>query len=308
MDTAANEETPTGAEEAAGTEIGLSLFESMRINWVEPEVLARRDGGTWVGEDVVYRFQVQFLDDGEVAVRLNDEVQGYLEVKATGPIEKGKEIFEDDFSEVSGYRLPEGHAHHPHVTGFAFMDRWFLTFQLGHRDPSRFEVLAAGREFLATAHDALAAGRLRVFFDAASSAVELLAKAELLSCGPTIEYALQSASHRYLSNAYNIWTGRLGNSERRFAEALNRLAKLRKQARYLEGELEGDEAEAAGLLATLDDMERHVAHLAEAPMEDLKGEFTVLATRELKAGELLGKDAMTLLPVKEKKKAGSSAD
>jgi hypothetical protein len=293
-------------ESAVGTEVGLSLFESMRINWIEPEVLSRRAGGHWDADDVVYRFQVQFLDHDEVAVRLNEEVKGILEVKAIGPIEKGQEVFEDDFSEVSGYRLPEEYAYHPHVTGFAFKDQWFVSFQLGHRDPSRFEVLAVGREFLATARDALAAGRLRAFFDTASSAAELLAKAELLSCGPTIECALKSNSHRYLSNAYNIWTGRLENSERRFADALNRLAKLRKEARYLENELEGDEAEATELLTTLEDMERHVAHLAEAPMEDLRDEFTVLATRELKAGELLDKDAMTLFPAKEKKKGGDA--
>jgi HEPN domain len=308
MVTAASEETPTSAEDAAGTKVGLSLFESMTVNWVKPEVLARREDGSWTDEDLVYRFQVQFLDNDEVAVRLNGEVQGVLEAKATRAIEKGEEVFEDDFSEISGYRLPEEYAYHPHVTGFCFKGEWFLAFQLGHRDPARFEVLAAGKEFLATAHEALAAGRLRAFFDVANSAVELLAKAELLSCGPTIEYALKSVSHRTLSSAYNIWTGRLGNSERRFADALNRLAKLRRQARYIDNELEGDEAEAAELLATLDEMERHVSHLAEAPMEELKDGFTVLATRELKAGELLGADEMTIFPAKQPKKSKASAD
>jgi len=43
-------------------------------------------------------------------------------------------------------------------------------------------------------------------------------------------------------------------------------------------------------------MERHVAHLAEAPMHELPNQFTVMAARPIKAGELVGMDATTLFP------------
>jgi uncharacterized protein (UPF0332 family) len=295
MSDPAGPDRPEVDENPIEVEVGQTLFEKMTKDWVEPEVIRRRAAGTWSDEDLVYRFQVQFLDD-EVAVRLNDEVKGILEVRAIGPIEKGQEITEEDFSEIAGYRPLDQDAHHPHVTGFAHHDEWFLAFQLGQRDPSRFEVLKVGREFLSAAHDAYQDVRLRVFFDTANSAVELLAKAELLSCGPTIELAQNVNSHRALSVAYNLWTGRLGNSDRRFADALNRLAKLRRQARYLTTELAGDKEEAAELLAVLDDMEQHVTHLAEAPMSELPDGFTVMATRELKAGELVSAEEMTIFP------------
>ncbi len=175
-----------------------------------------------------------------------------------------------------------------------------MGYQLGHRDPSRHEVLAVAREFLAAAKESLEAQRLHPFFDNANSAVELLAKAELLSCAPTIGVARETSSHRTLSQAYNLWVGHLENGDCRFSEALNLLAKLRRQARYLTTQLEGDEVEATRLLKVLEQMERHVSHLVEAPMHELPGGFSVLATRELKAGELLGPDAMTVFPGKGK--------
>jgi hypothetical protein len=273
-----------------------TMFASMTEIWVTPEIERRRQAGTWGEDDVVYRFQVQFLDEDEVVVRVNDEVKGVLTVKANGPVEKDQEVYMEDFSEISSYQLPDEYAHHPHVTAVFHHETWFMGYQLGHRDPSRHEVLAAGREFLAAAADDLQANRLRPFFDNANSAVELLAKAELLSCAPTIEIARESGSHRTLSQAYNVWVGHLENGDRRFSDALNRLAKLRRQGRYLTTELEADEGEANEILGVLQDMERHVSHLAEAPMHELPNGFSVLATRELKAGELLGAEAMTVFP------------
>jgi GMP synthase-like glutamine amidotransferase len=67
---------------------------------------------------------------------------------------------------------------------------------------------------------------------------------------------------------------------------------------YLRGELAGDEAEATELLAVLEDREKHVTHMAEAPIHELPDQFTVLATREIKAGEPVGADAVTVMPPK----------
>lgn len=160
-------------------EAGQTLFDSMVASWVEPELRRRREAGEWSEKNALYRFQVQFLDNDEVATRLNDEVKGILTVKALGTIEAGQEVFASDFSEIAGYQLPEEHSHHSHVTAFEHNGQWFLTFQFADRDPTRHQVLAVGREFLSAAQDALGAGRLRAFFDLANSAVELLAKAEL---------------------------------------------------------------------------------------------------------------------------------
>jgi hypothetical protein len=284
----------TNAAGEAAIASAQTLFQSMVAAHVEPEIIRREQAGEWQGGAFVYRFQVQFFDDGNIQTRLNEEVKGILTVKAAGPIEAGQEITTDDFTEIRDYRLPDEYAHHPHVTAFAHNSEWFLSFQLGGRDPRRHEFLAVGREFLAAARDALGAGRLRAFLDNAHSAVELFAKAELLSCAPTIEVAQNSGTHGTLSAAYNVWSGRLGNSDQRFAKTLNRLAILRPSARYLKSALSWDVAEATELLSVLEDMECHVAHLAEAPMHELPNRFTVLAARSIKAGELVEPDATTL--------------
>lgn len=285
----------TNADGEMAVKSAQALFGGMVDAHVNPEVARRIDSGEWPESATVFRFQVQFLDD-EVEVRLNEEVQGTLTVKATGPIEVGQEVTTADFSEISDYQLPDEHAHHPHITAFAHNSTWFLSFQLGGRDPARHETLTVAREFLAAAHDAFEANRLRACLDNAYSAVELLAKAELLSCAPTIEAMQKASSHRTISQAYNIWSGRLGNSDQRFAKALNRLAAIRRRARYMENELDCDQAEATELLSVLDSMEQHVAHLAEAPMHELPNRFTVMAARPIKAGELVGMDATTLFP------------
>jgi uncharacterized protein (UPF0332 family) len=230
-------------------------------------------------------------------ILLNDEVQGVLEVKASGPVEKGQLITEQDFSEISDYRPLDEDAGTPHVTGFAHRDSWLLGFQLAHRHPARGEHLEAGREFLATAQYAFEQGWLRVALDDAHSAAELLAKAELLSCGPVIELAENAQSHDGVSTIYNLW-GRLGNTESKFVDALNRLRWLRSDARYLKRDRLPEVSEIEKLLKTLEAMERHAAHLVEAPLHDLPTKYTVIATQQLRAGQLVGPGASTIFPPK----------
>jgi hypothetical protein len=79
---------------------------------------------------------------------------------------------------------------------------------------------------------------------------------------------------------------------------------MRPQARYLEGVLTEDLSLIEGLLQTLDDMERHVSHLAEAPLHELPEKFNVIAARPIQAGELVGPDATMLFPAPTKR-AGS---
>jgi HEPN domain len=287
------------AEERAGNEI----FAWVSSDFVEPEVKRRQECGEWPPESLLYRFQVQFLEDGNLRVLLNDEVQGFLEVKATGTIEKGQVVTGDDFSEISDYRPLDEHAHLPHVTGFRHGGTWFLAFQLAQRHPRRREALEAGREFLATAHEAHAAGRIRVCLDSMYSAVELLAKAELLSSTPAIDFISKSRSHSGLSSAYNVW-GHLGNTNPKFVDAFNELAQLRSPARYLEGDLPPHMDEVKKLLDTLSDMESHVGHLVEAPLHDLPEKYNVFAAQPIRAGELVGPDASTLFPA-GRKRSGS---
>jgi uncharacterized protein (UPF0332 family) len=286
---------PLDIDEEAATRAASEILSWVQSGYIEPEIQRRKEQDWWPEGTILYRFQVQFPETGSPNVLLNDEVQGILEVKASGPIEKGQLITEQDFSEISDYRPLDEDAGTPHVTGFAHGGSWFLGFQLAQRHPARREHLEAGQEFLATAQYAFEQGRLRVALDAANSAAELLAKAELLSCGPAIELAEKAHSHDGVSTIYNLW-GRLGNTEPEFVDALNRLRWLRSRARYLKGDSLPELSQIENLLETLEAMEDHAAHLVKAPLHDLPPKYTVIATRKLKAGELIGPEASTIFP------------
>ena len=159
-------------------------------------------------------------------------------------------------------------------------------FATGH--PSRHEFLARGREFLRTAEEAHAAGRLGPSLDTAFSAAELLAKAELLSCRPTVELILNRKKHEAIAQPYHAWS-HLGNTDGQFAKLLQRLGRLRGQARYLDGEIVVTTMQAADILATLRRMEEHVSRVVTAgQVGDVPASFNVYATRAIKAGELVG--------------------
>jgi uncharacterized protein (UPF0332 family) len=285
-----------GPESPEAVEAAATVVEMTLDSWINPEVERRTEAGSWAEGERVRRFQVQFLDES-VVVRLNDEVDGYLQVDGGGFVEMNELLSRSEIGDVVDYRLPDEIAHHSHFTAWSHGGAWFTTHQLAFRDPGRHEVLAGGREFLATARDALAERRLRACFDTAYSAAELLARAELLSCAPAIQLALGTSSHKGIGKAYNAWTGHLGNGDARFAAALNRLGELRLTARYGREGLMGDEEEAKTLLAVLTEMEEHVAHLAEAPLHEMPDQFTVIAARNVKPGEVVEASATSIFPV-----------
>lgn len=287
-----------GPESPEAVEAAATVVQATLDNWVKPELERRQEAGSWPDEEPVRRFQVQFLDE-ETVVRLNDEVGGYLELDGGELIEINEFLSRSETGDVVGYRLPDEHAHHSHLTGWSNGKALFTTQHLAYRDPGRHEVLAGGREFLATAQDALEKRRLRACLDTAYSAAELLARAELLSCAPAVELVRGTSSHKGIGKAYNAWTGHLKNGDARFAVALNRLTDLRLTARYgREGQVV-DEEEARSLLAVLVEMEKHVARLAEGPLHEMPDQFTVVAARNLKPGELVEAEATSIFPVKD---------
>lgn len=286
--------TLCGEIQIEGPEAGKALFGQAVDNYVGPEIVRREGRGEWSQGTILDRFQVQFPEDGAAQVRLNHEVQGILEVKATGPVKKGDLVTAGDFSEITSYRPLEEDVNTAHVTALAHGESWFLAFQFGARDPNRHEFLKAGREFLAQAHDAFRNGCLRPAIDNAASAVELLAKTELLSSNPAIELARESRSHDRLSGIYNAW-GHLENTDARFVDAFKRLRKLRPAARYLERPLPSS-SEVRRLIGVLDEMEAYVAHLAQAPLHDLPSRYNLFATRMISAGELIDPDASSIFP------------
>ena len=143
----------------------------------------------------IYRFQVLLHPDGAPEIRLNDQIGGAVQATATRAVAAGEVVTTDDFSAVKSYEPMPEDADVPHITAFAHRGGWSISFDFTYRHPRRFDHLSAGRDFAATAREALAAGRVGAALENAHSAVELLAKAELLSCRPTIDEAISARSH-----------------------------------------------------------------------------------------------------------------
>jgi hypothetical protein len=279
--------------------IGPVLFQEVLETFAEPELVRRQQAGEWPENAPVYRFQVLLHHDRQLEVRFNEEVGGTAQAVATRTIEKGEEVTVEDIGGITAYELPPEDQNVPHITAFLHRDGWSVAFDFNYRHPRRYEYLERGGEFAATARDALAAGRLGVALDNAFSATELLAKAELLSSHPTIDDALASRSHEGVAIPYSLWA-RLENTDRRFVRLLNRLRELRSAARYLGKQLSLKPGEPADLFVALADMEEHVQRAVDGePISQPPHGFNVIATRDLKAGQIVKREDFTLLPHKK---------
>jgi len=89
---------------------------------------------------------------------------------------------------------------------------------------------------------------------------------------------------------------------------LYRLQELRPAGRYLNKELVLRDGEAEEIFALLSEMEQHVRRVAEGQDcgEGPHG-FNVIATRDIKAGQLVGRSDYTLRPPKRRTKTKPDA-
>jgi hypothetical protein len=280
-------------------EAGQTLFEDVVERFVRPHLLKRISSGELASDTLVYKFQV-LLHENSHEVRLNDSVRGSLVVeKAPGrSFAAGDVVTVDDIIGIDSFDPHPDDVGVPHLTGLMHRDGWSLIFALGHGHATRLDFFERGLEFLETAKEAASAGRIGAFVDTALSSCELLAKAELLSSGPTVELVLDKPSHRAVTRPYHAWAA-LGNTERRFAQLLERLHELRGAGRYVERELKLDDWVVVAILSTLDDMREHVAKAVDDSRAELDTDLpqTFIATRNLRAGELVSRDDLTIFPL-----------
>jgi hypothetical protein len=275
---------------------GQALFEDMLERFVRPEAERRLTEGTLSAGDEIHRFQILFPDGEPAVVRFNSEVGGRAMVRATRAIAVGEDVTVADFDQVSEYTPCEEDAGIPHVSAFVHRDGWSIVFQFSYGHPSRFEYLTLADDFLTTAHEALAGGRLGPFFENGFAACELMAKAELLSARPTVDLVLnRKTGHGWIRSVYATWAN-LGNSDARYPKLLQRLENLRYSARYLRGGEALNLREAEEVAEALREMRAHVQGRADGTM--LPEQFFVYATRDLKGGMVVRRDDFALWPPK----------
>jgi hypothetical protein len=285
---------------------GTDLFADVGERFIKPEVARRRADGRFGADERVYGYQVLLSLGEPPVVRLNDEVRGAVLAQVGRDMQVGDEAYLEDIERIAGFEPAPEDQGRPYIAAFAHRTGWVMCYDLSRRHPLADDHLALGCDFAASAHEAQAAGRLGVALDCAYSAAELLAKAELLSCSPTIEAALGARKHAGVSTPYSLWA-RLGNTPARFPALVHRFAELRPAARYLNSELAADAEQVAELLEQLAGMERHVRGIVSGDPSCRRKRYQVIATREIRAGRLARDEDCTIVPPKRPPAAAVAA-
>lgn len=227
--------------------------------FVEPEVRRRQEAGEVEKPFPLRSFQiVMFADARATQVRLNEEVNAVADalIKPGVVKEKGDPIFESEVEGFERLRMPaDDEPDAAHATVVKLGDDWLFAFDFRYNKPRALELLGAAEEFLETAVDALASGRMRAFVDTLFSAAELTAHGDLMLL-PLHGFA-QKASHRAISTRVNKFTV-TGRIPKDFRDTFNRLAPLRDHMRYLKSDVGLDDADAGTLLTVVRERLREV--------------------------------------------------
>jgi uncharacterized protein (UPF0332 family) len=238
-------EDTTGASSAAQS-AAQQLWEAHG----EPELDRRIASGLRSPDDPVTTWQILVFPDGrQPIVRLEDEVRGVAMVTASRDVEAGEDVLDSEITGLTDFLLLDGdHDDAGHLTVLQIAEGQAIAFDFRYNSAHAAGLSARASEFLFVADAALNAGYFNAFAENAYTAGELLAKAELIV---SLDTELTTAkTHKRVLSSYNQQL-KLANTSQDAARVLNRLASLRKTARYGQRQSGVTEAEAREMLAVL---------------------------------------------------------
>lgn len=203
--------------------------------WVAPEIERRKQAGWIPASFVLNGAQVILnLDADAPEIRLNEEVRATARIKANRAFQQGESVKASEVEEIYAILLTELDPNAAHVTMVRIRNFWFVAFDFRYNSTRANEAHAAAGEFLGCAESALNKGHARAFVENLFSAMELMAKADLLMFPDPDKVILKARSHGTISAKYN-WLRKTGGIEPEYATLLNQLTDLRPLARYLRG-------------------------------------------------------------------------
>ncbi len=279
------------------------LFEHLLHGLVEPELERRIQAGTIEVGTPIVAMQALYWIDRPTQVRINSEVGGIAQVRATREIVRDQDVTTDDFDLVSRFELLDADRDAAHMTALLHKEGWSLATSFTYNTNRIHDHIDAAAEFVTTADQALADGRLRAFSENAFAAAELLAKAELLLLPD--KRLINKMRHGTVRSYFRAWT-RLENADAAFSDLLNQLDDLRGTARYLRGPFTLQQQQAEEMSAVLAQFAEHVA--AVAPPRSIKDPvvpraLNLIAQQDLRAGQAVpvpkrgGLESLTPTPV-----------
>jgi len=210
-------------------EAAQQLIDQVFAIWINPEIERRRADGL-IGDSWPFiAAQIIFNVGTQSEVRLNDQVQIVLQVRATRPIEKGELIRAEDFSDIVGGNLTNSDPNAGHVSIFLHRDTWYLVCDFRYNAQRIRDELAAVDEFIGAAAHCLAVGYLRPALDSLHIATERLAKGFLLLLPD--KRVLESRRHGFILENFSLHSY-LGNAPSEYAKLLKALQNCSADARY----------------------------------------------------------------------------
>jgi len=273
-----------------------ALIEDVYRRYVHLVLAARIGAGTWSDDDGLSRFVV-YLDE-PVVICINDEPHGWHMARARRSFKPDEEIHPVD---LQAEQVPRPEHRRPYFSASITAEGWQAKFDFSRPHPASGDLMAAAAEFLDAAETAHGKGALRVFVENAFHAAETFARIELLSYPVTADELDGSKKHSQVQAAYDLWL-RLGNTDSRFPALLRELHDLRASATYADKPFTLDKDAASRQLRTLQDLAKH----ARDTLGSTKGRtINVIATRPIRAGELVSAPDMTIRPPKKQRRPPS---
>lgn len=235
-----------------------ALIDQMFTVWIVPHLEASKLDIT---RDQVVRALVVLHPNGAPEVKLNEQAELLATVQVRGAVASGEPVTAENVEHVSGLRPAEIEPDAGWIA-FAFLPGGggAVAFDFRYNRDRAVELLKRASEFISTARETLAAGRLGPTVETALAAGELAV---------TAMTSLQNVTHRGRNShgARQAWLNnytQLGNGPQDWFKTMRRLLAARPFARY--GDPEGSplpsESELADYLDHVDSLIQHAAQYA----------------------------------------------
>lgn len=233
-----------------------NLYDQIFKVWANPEIERRKLAGVLPEDFIPWAVQVIIDPDGIEQVRFNEEVQGIFRIRPNPNKPKAGLVsiaeFQSIVEDIEEFELTDQDPPNAaHITLIRYFSGFFIAFDFHYNAARILDHILAAREYLDIARIAFDKEMFRPFIANLHIAVELSAKA-LLLMHPD-KALLHSKKHNYTQSKYNLYA-KLGDTEQKFAQLLNKLAELRNPARYPNESFEVDVEEARELLSTAENM------------------------------------------------------
>lgn len=237
-------------DEKSNDKFSGNVFTNMMNLFFNPEITKRKAENSIDDSFELLAAQAIIFPDGrQTIINLNNEVSATVKLKKEA--DKGIEGFMASTEQIEYVKLrDEEFLNCGHVTIILFNDGYHISFDFQYNKQISSEHLEVAQQFIETSKFALDNKYITSFIDNSYSAIELLAKTNLLLeanpkvAGKTIHTTIHSTFNLRFKNSHT-------NFEIERRKTLNDLSSARTKARYLEGKIYFDEEKLTTIYNTI---------------------------------------------------------